>query len=112
MADEELAVRTHAREELGIDPDGLGSPTGAAVSSFLAFVVGAVIPLVPWFLGSGTGATVASLVASLVAAVVIGVVIARFTERPVLHVAARQVVFTAVPAVLTYTIGTLVGVNV
>ena len=49
MADAELAVRTHAREELGIDPDELGSPTGAAASSFVAFSVGAVIPLVPWF---------------------------------------------------------------
>ncbi|MFP5322407.1 MAG: VIT1/CCC1 transporter family protein [Acidimicrobiia bacterium] len=112
MADEELAVRTHAREELGIDPDELGSPTAAAVSSFAAFAVGAVIPLVPWFIGSGTAAMVASLVAALVAAVVIGVVIARFTERPAARVAARQVAFTAVPAALTYTIGTLVGVSV
>jgi VIT1/CCC1 family predicted Fe2+/Mn2+ transporter len=112
MADEELAVRTHAREELGIDPDELGSPTGAAVSSFAAFGVGAVIPLVPWFVSAGTAATVASLVAALVAAVVIGVVIARFTERPVLRVAGRQLAFTAVPAALTYAIGSVVGVNV
>ena len=112
MADEDLAVRTHAREELGIDPDELGSPVGAAASSFAAFCAGAVIPLVPWFITSGTAATVSSLVAALVAAVVIGVVIARFTERPALRVAARQLAFTAVPAVLTYTIGTIVGVNV
>jgi len=112
MADEELAVRTHAREELGIDPDELGSPIGAAVSSFLAFGVGAIVPLVPWYVAEGTAATVASLVAALVASVVIGVVIARFTERPVLRVAARQLAFTAVPAALTYTIGSAVGVSV
>ena len=112
MADEELAVRTHAREELGIDPDELGSPLAAAGSSFAAFCAGAVIPLVPWFVTSGGAATVASLVAALVAAVVIGVVIARFTERPPLRVAARQLAFTAVPAALTYTIGTMVGVSV
>lgn len=112
MADEELAVRTHAREELGFDPDELGSPTGAAVSSFLAFSVGAVLPLVPWFLTSGTGATVASLAAALVAAFIIGVVIARFTERPWPWPAGRQVLFTAVPAALTYAIGTVVGINV
>ena len=112
MADEELAVRTHAREELGIDPDELGSPTGAAVSSFAAFCAGAVIPLVPWFITSGMAAIVASLVAALIAAVIIGVVIARFTERPAWRVAGRQLAFTAVPAALTYTIGTLVGVNV
>jgi len=112
MADEELAVRTHAREELGIDPDELGSPIGAAVSSFLAFGVGAIVPLVPWYVAEGTAATVASLVAALVASVVIGVVIARYTERPVVRVAGRQLAFTAVPAALTYTIGSLVGVSV
>jgi len=112
MADEELAVRTHAREELGIDPDELGSPTGAAASSFAAFCAGAIIPLVPWFVTDGTAATVASLVGALLAAVVIGVVIARFTERHVVRVVARQVAFTAVPAALTYSIGALVGVNV
>jgi len=112
MADEELAVRTHAREELGIDPDELGSPTGAAASSFVAFCAGAVIPLVPWFITSGMAAIVASLVAALVAAVIIGVVIARFTERPAWRVAGRQLAFTAVPAALTYTIGSIVGVNV
>src|SRR3954471_17458058 len=41
MADPELALQTHAREELGIDPDKLGSPTAAAVSSFIAFAIGA-----------------------------------------------------------------------
>ena len=112
MADEELAVRTHAREELGIDPDELGSPVGAAVSSFGAFCVGAVLPLVPWFVAEGAAATLASLVLALVAAVAIGVVIARFTERPWVRVVARQLAFTAVPAALTYTIGSLVGVSV
>jgi len=112
MADEELAVRTHAREELGIDPDELGSPLAAALSSFLAFAVGALLPLVPWFVAEGTAATVASLAAALVASVVIGVVIARYTERPVVRVAGRQLAFTAVPAALTYTIGSLVGVSV
>lgn len=112
MADEDLAVRTHAREELGIDPDELGSPAGAATSSFAAFCAGAVIPLVPWFVTSGGAATIASLVAALLASIVIGAVIARFTERPAWRVAARQLVFTAVPAALTYTIGTVVGVNV
>lgn len=112
MADEDLAVATHAREELGIDPEELGSPIGAAVSSFTAFCVGAVVPLVPWFITEGGAAILASLAVALLAAVVIGAVIARFTERPAWRVALRQVAFTAVPAALTYTIGTLVGVSV
>src|SRR5262249_47191022 len=67
MRDPDLALETHAREELGIDPKQLGSPEGAAVSSFLSFAVGALVPLLPWFFGSGTAAVVASVVLGLVA---------------------------------------------
>jgi VIT1/CCC1 family predicted Fe2+/Mn2+ transporter len=112
MADEELAVRTHAREELGIDPDELGSPVAAASSSFAAFAAGAVVPLIPWFFGGGTSATVVSLSAALAAAVVIGLVIARFTGRSPVRSALRQLVLTAAPAALTYAIGSAVGVSV
>ena len=54
MRDPDLALRTHAREELGVDPSATGSPWMAAISSFWAFVVGAFIPLLPW-LWSTTG---------------------------------------------------------
>ena len=112
MADEELAVRTHAREELGIDPDELGSPVQAAVASFGAFAFGAIVPLVPWLFSEGGGATVASMAAALVLAVVIGLMIARFTDRAWPKVVLRQLIFTAVPAALTYAIGSAVGVSV
>src|SRR3954451_21755065 len=62
MADPATALQTHAREELGIDPDKLGSATAAAVASVFAFAVGAIVPLLPWFFGTGTAATVASIV--------------------------------------------------
>ena len=109
MRDPEIALQTHAREELGIDPNELGSPSRAAMSSFVAFTVGAVVPLLPWFFGGHGGAIVASLVLALVAAVAVGVAIARFTERPAAVVAGRQIVFTMVPAAITYAIGYLVG---
>ena len=111
MADEELAVRTHAREELGFDPDELGNPNAAAASSFGAFCVGAVIPLLPWFFGGGTTAIVTSLVLALVSAAVIGAVIARFTGRPPARSIARQLAFTAVPAAVTFAIGSALGVG-
>ena len=112
MADPELALQAHAREELGIDPGDLGSPIGAAASSFVAFALGALVPLVPWFLGGGTAATVASLAAAIVAAVVVGTITARLIERPVVRVAGRQLLFTIVPAAITYAIGSAVGVGV
>jgi VIT1/CCC1 family predicted Fe2+/Mn2+ transporter len=112
MVDPEIALEVHAREELGIDPGSLGSPIGAATSSFVAFAVGALVPLVPWFLGGGDAAILASLVLALVAAVVVGLVVARLTERPAPRMVGRQVLFTLVPAALTYAIGSLVGVGV
>jgi VIT1/CCC1 family predicted Fe2+/Mn2+ transporter len=111
MSDPEVALETHAREELGVDPSQLGSPIGAATSSFAAFSVGALVPLVPWFVGSGTGATVASLVAAVVAAVAVGGAIGRFTGRSLVRTVTRQVAFTVVPAVLTYAVGSAVGVG-
>ena len=66
MRDPELALETHAREELGVDPSALGSPWLAASSSFFAFALGALVPLLPWFFGRGTAATVASVVLAAV----------------------------------------------
>ena len=111
MRDPEVALETHAREELGIDPGQLGSPRGAAVSSFAAFSVGAVVPLVPWFVTSGAAAKVASLVLGIVAAVIVGVLVARSTDRPVVRAVVRQVLFTVVPAIVTFAIGSALGVG-
>jgi VIT1/CCC1 family predicted Fe2+/Mn2+ transporter len=112
MADPELALLAHAREELGIDPTSVGSPRAAAISSFGAFCLGAVIPLVPWFFGGGTAAVVASLLLAVVAAVVIGFVTAHLTERPAGRIVARQLAFTVIPAMITYAIGSAIGLNV
>jgi VIT1/CCC1 family predicted Fe2+/Mn2+ transporter len=110
MSDPERALEAHAREELGINPSELGSPTQAAVSSFLAFSVGALIPLVPWLFSSGGGATVASIVLALVASVIVGAIVSRYTERHRLMTVLRQAAFTAIPAAITYAIGSAVGV--
>ncbi len=109
MRDPELALETHAREELGIDPKALGSPGGAAVSSFLAFAIGAVVPLFPWFFGGGTAATVASIVLGSITALLVGAALARFTGRSVVRSSTRQFVLSAVPAAITYALGSIVG---
>lgn len=112
MADPVRALEEHAKEELGIDPSALGSPTGAALSSLVSFSVGAVVPLVPWFFTRGTAAILASLVVSVLAAAVVGVAVARFAERPAWFAVGRQVLFTLVPALITYAIGSAIGVTV
>jgi vacuolar iron transporter family protein len=111
MTDPETALQVHAREELGIDPSSLGSPERAAASSFVSFSVGALIPLLPWFVGSGTGALVASVVLGLVGAASMGVALARFTEGSALRLALRYLLIATVAGAVTYAIGAAVGVS-
>jgi vacuolar iron transporter family protein len=111
MQDPDQALEAHAREELGINPNDLGSPMQAAVSSFFAFSAGALVPLLPWLGFDGNGAIVASIILALVTAVLVGTVISRFTERHRLATVLRQVAFTAIPAAITFAIGKAVGVS-
>jgi vacuolar iron transporter family protein len=112
MADPELALEVHAREELGIDPDELGNPIGAALSSFGAFSVGAIVPLVPWFFAGGTGAIVASVILGLLGALAVGAALALATGRSVIKSATRQALIAALAAAVTFSIGSLVGTEV
>lgn len=112
MADPELALEVHAREELGIDPGELGNPIGAAVSSFGAFSIGAIVPLVPWFFAGGTGAIVASVILGLLGALAVGAALAVATGRSVVRSATRQALIAAFAAGVTFLIGSLVGTEV
>ncbi len=112
MADLEIALDVHAREELGVDPEGAGSPFGVAVTSFFAFTLGAFLPLAPWLVSEGTGAVIASVIVGMVAAAIVGVAIAVFTERSRIWTALRQMAVAAGAAGSTYLIGSLLGVSV
>ena len=81
----------------------------AAISSFIAFAFGALIPLFPWFFGEGDAAVVASAVLGLVAAATVGMVLARFTERSMLRTATRQVSWAVGACVVTWVIGSWLG---
>jgi VIT1/CCC1 family predicted Fe2+/Mn2+ transporter len=111
MRDPDAALEVHAREELGIDPGNLGSPLRAATSSLGSFAVGALVPLAPWFVARGGGAAVASLVGGVLAAVVVGALVAGSTGRHPGRAIVRQVLFTVVPATLTFAVGSLFGVS-
>ena len=108
----ELALDTLVREELGLDPDELGSPIGAAVGSFVAFGVGAVVPVLSYLVTGGTEAFVASLALSLGALFAVGAGVSLLTGRSVLFSGARQVLIGAAAAVVTYLVGSLIGVSV
>jgi VIT1/CCC1 family predicted Fe2+/Mn2+ transporter len=112
MASPEQALEVHAREELGVAPDSLGSPVGAALGSFASFCVGAFIPLLPWFFLAGSTAVLLSLGLALVAAAAVGVILAAFTGRSAIYAAGRQVLIAAGAAGITYAVGSLIGVGV
>jgi VIT1/CCC1 family predicted Fe2+/Mn2+ transporter len=106
-ADVEKAVSVHAREELGVDPADLASPRLAAASSFLSFAVGALVPLLPYLLGSNS--ILLAVGVTLMALFVCGAVVARVTVRPWWYGGIRQVLLGGVAAAVTYAFGLLVG---
>jgi len=109
MQDPELALETHAREELGFTPGDTGNPLQAALSSFVMFAIGALIPLLPWLFTSGTKATLWSVALGAIASLAVGTALSFFTGRPWLWSAVRQLLISAAAATVTYTIGHLVG---
>jgi VIT1/CCC1 family predicted Fe2+/Mn2+ transporter len=110
--DPRTALDTLVREELGLDPDELGSPWGAAAGSFLAVAIGAVIPVLPYLLGSGSGVFLASLGISLVALFVVGAAVSLLTGRSLLYSGFRQLGIGAAAAAVTYAVGSVIGVGV
>ena len=112
IADPELGLRTLAREELGLDPDSLASPMAAAAASFTSFVLGALVPLVPYLVSSGSKALLGTLVATGLALLTIGGTMSLFTGRSALYSALRMAGIGALAGGLTYSIGKLFGVTV
>ncbi len=87
-------------------------PWQAAAASFVTFALGAFIPLAPWLFTSGTTAIVLSVVLGAVASLAVGVVLARYTERPVVVSALRQLAVTVVAAGVTFGVGKAIGTGV
>ncbi|HEY7737360.1 MAG TPA: VIT1/CCC1 family protein [Candidatus Limnocylindrales bacterium] len=112
IADPKTALDTLVREELGLDPDELGSPWGAATGSFLAFAAGAAIPVIPYLLGTGAPAFMATIVLSLAALFAVGAGVSLLTGRSTLYSGTRQVGIGAAAAAITFLVGNLLGVTV
>jgi VIT1/CCC1 family predicted Fe2+/Mn2+ transporter len=112
MQDTDRAVVVHTREEMGIDPDDLASPVAVAATSFLCFALGAFIPVVPWFFGTGTAAAVWSLLLGAISAAVVGSLIGVSANRSIPKSAVRQVVILLVACGVTFLVGSLLNVSV
>jgi VIT1/CCC1 family predicted Fe2+/Mn2+ transporter len=109
LENKETALDTLVREELGLDPSELGSPWGAASGSFVAFALGAVVPVVPYFFGASWLHLGISAALSGVALFLIGAGVSLFTGRNTVYSGLRQLLIGAAAAAVTYGIGTAIG---
>ncbi len=109
LENKETALETLVREELGLDPSQLGSPWGAASGSFVAFALGAVVPVLPYFFGATWLHLGISAALSGVALFLIGAGVSLFTGRNTIYSGLRQLLIGAAAAAITYGIGTAIG---
>jgi VIT1/CCC1 family predicted Fe2+/Mn2+ transporter len=110
LQDPDRALDTLAREELGLNPEELGSPWGAAISSFLAFAIGAGLPLLPWLLLSSAQAFNGVLVVTAIALFGVGAAISLFTGRQALLGGLRMLAIGGAAGLATWLIGRGLGV--
>ena len=111
IADPAQALDTLAREELGLNPDELGSPWGAAISSFLSFAIGALVPLLPFLALAGERALPVSIAVTGLALFGVGAAISLFTGKSAVRDGLRMLAIGAAAGALTYGIGRLLGVS-
>ena len=110
--DPQVALDTMAREELGLDPNELGSPWGAAASSFIMFALGALVPVLPFLFGGGAATVILSAVLSALALLTVGAALSLFTGRSAPASALRMLCIGAAAAGVTFLVGRLIGVKV
>jgi VIT1/CCC1 family predicted Fe2+/Mn2+ transporter len=111
VADPEHALDTLAREELGLNPDELGSPWGAAVSSFLSFAAGALVPLAPFIAAPGPRALPIAVAVTALALFGVGALLSLFTGRNTLYSGARMLLLGALAGGVTFLVGWVAGVT-
>jgi vacuolar iron transporter family protein len=112
MGDKEIALNTLTREELGLDPDQLGSPWTAAVSSLLAFAAGAFVVVLPYLAGSGVAALVTAVCLALAAMFAVGATIGALNGRSAVRMGLRQMAVGALAGAVTFGVGHLIGAGV
>jgi len=111
MSDQSVALDTLVREELGLDPDSLGSPWAAAFSSLGTFAIGAAVVVVPYLFGGGTAAFAVAVLLAVLAMAVVGAGLGALNGRSPVRGALRQLAAGVLAAAVTYGVGALIGVR-
>jgi vacuolar iron transporter family protein len=112
MSNREVALDTLTREELGLDPDELGSPWFSALSSLFAFAIGAFVVVAPYLAGSGLAALFTAIGLAIVAMFAVGASIGALNGRSAIRSGLRQVFVGSLAAAVTYGVGHLIGTSV
>ena len=113
IKDKDKAHEVLVKEELGINAEDLkGSAMEAAVTSFILFAIGAIIPVIPFFFIGGNNAIMISAAFSTIGLFIIGAAITLFTGKNVWYSGVRQVLFGLSAAAITFMIGKLIGVSI
>src|SRR6185436_15538430 len=112
LSNPETAIDTLAREELGLDRRSLGSPSAAALSSFVSFAIGAAIPVIPYFILTGASAFFVSAFVCGISLFGVGSLISVFTGKSLVYSGLRMLAIGAMAAGITYAIGRLLGVSI
>ncbi|MDP1705584.1 MAG: VIT1/CCC1 transporter family protein, partial [Sulfurimicrobium sp.] len=110
IADPDQALDTLTREELGLNPDELGSPWGAALFSFFAFAIGAMVPLLPFLVATGMPALFSAIGTTAVALFAVGAALSLFTGRHAWLGGLRMLAIGGAAGGATYLIGRALGV--
>lgn len=105
-------TEVYARQVMGFNPDELGSPWVAAISSFALFTLGALAPLAPWFFVGGSTAIWLSITFTGIGGLVVGGYISSSSGKTVAYGALRQLGIIILASVVTYGVGYLFGVSV
>ncbi len=111
MADPAHALDTMAREELGLDPDNLGSPWAAAIGSFMAFALGAILPVLPFLLGSGWGALIAAVATGAGVLLIVGALTSVLTGRHPLFAGVRMLAIGMAATGVTFGVGSILPIS-
>jgi VIT1/CCC1 family predicted Fe2+/Mn2+ transporter len=111
MKNHDTALDTMAREELGLDPEELGSPWSAAVSSLISFALGAVVVVLPYFFGSGTAVLITAIALAGIALFTVGSALGMLNGRALLRSGARQLLIGGGAALVVYFIGLAIGIG-
>jgi VIT1/CCC1 family predicted Fe2+/Mn2+ transporter len=111
-ADHHQLTKVYARQVMGFNPDELGSPWLAALSSFALFTLGALAPLAPWIFTSGSTAIWLSIGLTGIGSLIVGGYIGVSSGKNSLYGAVRQLAIVALASVVTYGIGYIFGTSI